>query len=100
MPKTKVTERDTKAAILAAYEELNAEIKQLQSENRRVRVAPPTPSPDAPNSPAGEGIDSLFQDLDRLRTRFGGTAGSLQAKLTAEAEQLGALREQVESQIS
>lgn len=105
MSKTKVTERDTKAAILAAYEELNSEIKQLQSENRRVRVQPVAPEGQrgpvvATTTPTGGGIDSVFLALDELRRSFGGTASTLQGKLTFEAERLGALRSQVEGRLT
>jgi hypothetical protein len=98
MSKTKVTERDTKAAILAAYQELNDELKQLQSDTpRQVRVQPCL---DACNTPNPEGIDGVFCDLERLRGSFGGTASSLQGKLTLEAERLATLRNQVEVQLS
>jgi hypothetical protein len=104
MSKTKVTERDTKAAILAAYEELNSEIKQLQSENRRARTQPVAPEmrSAAGGSPPtdGGGIDSVFLALAELRRSFGGTANALQGKLTYEAERLGALRHQVEAQLA
>lgn len=112
MSKPKVTERDTKAAILAAYEELNAEIKQLQSDKSRPRIpisleaasgAPVSSSAAAAPTPQGAqaaGIDGLLIDLERLRGSFGGTASALQAKLTAEAERLSALRAQADLQTS
>jgi len=101
MSKSKVTERDTKAAILAAYEELNSEIKQMKTETRRAR--PQSLAPEGVGSPipaSTEGIDGVFRDLERLRGSFGGTANTLQSKLALEAERLGTLRSQVETQIS
>jgi hypothetical protein len=99
MSKTKVTERDTKAAILAAYQELNEELKVLKTDAtpRQVRVQP---CADACNSPNLDSIDSVFCDLERLRGSFGGTASTLQSKLTVEAERLATLRNQVEVQLS
>ena len=95
-----VSSKNTKAQILAAYNQLyekhervQAQAKQLLAEKKALedRIA-------GLGTVAGETtytIDTILNGLGALRAGFGDAASALSAKLTAEATTLEALRRQV-----
>ena len=97
---TKITTRNTKQEIIAAY---NAATKELKALKAKGTAAPPAsqkalpPSPEEPVRPKANGelsVADIIASLRSLTTSIGESASSLQSELTTEATELQRIREQ------
>lgn len=101
----KPTDRNTKAEILAAYQELLEEKKDLekqvsQTPPQKQPLVKPTPvieHPSAQNSVnrVSEPMKKVLQDLEKIQATFGGALNELSEQLLKEASQLEDVEEQV-----
>jgi len=96
-----VSARDTKAQILKAYNDLQRQLKQAQSDLTKAKkqkagpAAPAAPLAGAPAVVQATDIASVLSGLEGLRKGFGESSGELQSRLTTEAEALSAIREEI-----
>ncbi|MDJ1174550.1 hypothetical protein [Roseofilum capinflatum] len=105
----KPTNRNTKAEILEAYQELLQEKKELEKQASQtpqpqqplVKPTPVIEHPSAQNSVnrvtdrVSEPMKKVLQDLGKIQATFGGALNELSEKLLKEASQLEAVEEQV-----
>ncbi|MDJ1178551.1 hypothetical protein PJF56_06725 [Roseofilum sp. BLCC_M91] len=101
----KPTNRNTKAEILEAYQELLQEKKELenkisQTPPQKQPLVKPTPvieHPSAQNSSnrVAEPMKKVLQDLGKIQATFGGALNELSEQLLKEASQLEDVEEQV-----
>ena len=109
MPK-KPTERNTKAEILSAYQELLKEKKELENQlsqpstPKQQPLVKPTPVvelPTAQTSPMSHSSDSIkkiLQELQTIQLGFGGALNQLSDRLVNEATQLEIIESEVSEQ--
>lgn len=106
----KPTDRNTKAEILAAYQEMAKEKAALESQVRQLKqsskppIPPPPKSPEPISSQAPKTEQQRMKDtialLMKLQLSFGNSVSDLSEKLTIEAAKLEALQHQVDEEIS
>lgn len=106
----KISDRNTKAEILAAYHELQKELESLKAEaSKSPAAAPPSPPPPPPAAtavktatPPGQPpksnkskLQSTLDNLTILQSSFGGVISELSEQLTSEATRLQELQNRV-----
>lgn len=113
----KPTDKNTKAEILTAYNQLADEKKALETEVKNIQkqaatpllVATPTPTAktvkDEPHLtmnavPNQDKVNSTIANLDSLQLGFGAAVSQLSEKLTTEAAKLAEIREGVTTEIA
>jgi hypothetical protein len=112
----KPTDKNTKAEILTAYNQLAEEKKTLEAQvkNAQKQAAAPAPTP-APTStatvvkeepkvtmsatPGKDKVNYTIASLDSLQLGFGSAVSELSEKLTIEAAKLADIREEVAAEI-
>jgi hypothetical protein len=114
----KVSTRNTKAQIYAAYKQLWDEYEQLQArhkeslqeidalrkkgeaERQAGAITPPVaaqkPAPKRATPETGATVGTILNELATLRTGFGGALNELSSQLSAEVTTLAALRRQIQ----
>jgi uncharacterized coiled-coil protein SlyX len=110
---TKPTDKNTKAEILTAYNQLADEKKALESEVKNIQKAatsaPPAPTvkvvKDEPKAMMNAGstqdkVNDTIASLDRLQLGFGAAVSELSERLTTEAAKLADIRENVTTEIN
>lgn len=109
---TKPTDKNTKAEILTAYNQLVDEKKALEAQVKNARqAATPASIPtakvvkDEPKAMTNAGstqdkVNQTITNLDSLQLGFGSAVSELSEKLTAEAAKLAEVREGVTSEIT
>jgi DNA repair exonuclease SbcCD ATPase subunit len=99
------TEKNTKAEILAAFDELLKEKKAIESQARdpkpQVQSKPADPSElrTALNAPSPKTMESIISSLNHLQTIFGSSISELAEKLVLEATKLQEIRQSVDEEI-
>lgn len=93
LPVKRPTARDPKTKVLQSFDQLGAEFKRLEAQQR------PAPAPSSSSSRAPT-FESITTDLSALREGFGAAASELSAKLVAEASRLEGLRQGVDATVS
>lgn len=96
----KISDRNTKAEILAAYRELQKQQESLKAEASKSPTTPPpsaTPAktvatPAKPPTPPKSKLQSTLDNLTILQSSFGGVISELSDQLTSEATRLQELR--------
>ena len=107
----KPTDKNTKAEILAAYNQLAEEKKTVETQLRTTQkqATAPTPAPtafkDEPKAtmnatPSQDRINYTITSLDSLQLGFGSAVSELSEKLTTEAAKLAEIREAVAAEIT
>ena len=112
----KPTDKNTKAEILAAYQQLVDEKKALETEVKNVQkqstvTTPPVPTPaakvvkDEPKAimtiaPIQDKVNHTIASLDSLQLGFGAAASELSEQLTTEAAKLAEVRTGVTAEIT
>jgi hypothetical protein len=111
----KPTDKNTKAEILNAYNELANEKKALESEIKNIQkqAAAPTPAPTVIKevaktepkaimnaAPTQDKVNFTIANLDSLQLGFGAAVSELSEKLTTEAAKLAEVRDGVADEIS
>ncbi|MEM9461248.1 MAG: hypothetical protein AAGF11_44200 [Myxococcota bacterium] len=100
----KVTTRNTKSEIIAAYNAAVRELKALKAQRKAAPKAPAAPAgPAGPAGPAANGEMSVADIITRLQgltTNIGESASTLQGELTAEATTLAELRTKADAVIT
>jgi hypothetical protein len=112
---TKPTDKNTKAEILTAYNQLADEKKALEAEVKNAQKAatatpaPPTPTAkvvkDEPKAIMNAGsiqdkVNNTIASLDTLQLGFGAAVSELSERLTTEAAKLADIREGVTAEIT
>ncbi|WP_310485867.1 hypothetical protein [Chamaesiphon sp. VAR_48_metabat_403] len=110
---TKPTDKNTKAEILTAYNQLADEKKALEVEVKNIQKAatsaPPAPTvkvvKDEPKAIMNAGstqdkVNDTIASLDRLQLGFGAAVSELSERLTTEAGKLADIREGVTAEIT
>ncbi|MDY6784299.1 MAG: hypothetical protein SW833_17420 [Cyanobacteriota bacterium] len=107
MAQKKVTDRNTKAEILEAYETLRKEKSSLESQVKKLNATPmaaaaiatlptePAPSKNGKITTSNAQIEQTIQNLEKLHISFGGAVSNLSEKLIAEASTLEEIQEGV-----
>jgi chaperonin cofactor prefoldin len=104
----KPNDKNTKAEILAAFNELLSEKKTLelqlsgakQPEVERNGKSTPTPEIQMNSAPANlQKIESIIEVLSRLQFNFGSAVSDLSEKLATEAVKLQEMRQSVEEEV-
>lgn len=91
------SEKNTKAEILAAFDELLKEKKALETETKEPK---PEPKPKTPPMLAPpQNMTSVIESLDRLQLNFGSAISDLSEKLTLEATKLQDLQQSVSTEV-
>jgi hypothetical protein len=112
MPKP--TDKNTKAEILTAYNQLADEKKALETEVKNIQkqaaatpavtvvkeVAKPEPKAIMNTAPMQDKVNHTIANLDSLQLGFGAAVSELSEKLTTEAAKLAEIREGVADEIS
>jgi uncharacterized coiled-coil protein SlyX len=110
----KPTDKNTKAEILSAYNQLADEKKALETEVKNIQKQPaaapvstPTtkvvkdePKPMINTGSTQEKVSQTIANLDSLQLGFGAAVSELSAKLTTEAAKLAEIREGVTAEIT
>lgn len=97
----KVTTRNTKSEIIAAYNAAVRELKSLKAQRKAAPKAPAAPAAPAPEAANGEmSISDIITRLQGLTTNIGESASTLQSELTAEATTLAELRTKADAVIT
>ncbi|MBD2578272.1 hypothetical protein [Oscillatoria sp. FACHB-1406] len=113
MTKKKVTDRNTKAEIIEAYEELRKEATALESEVKKLNANPPQKAPSAAPVPPVEVVKTkevkpmtnhdriaqTLESLEKIQIGFGGAVSNLSEQLIAEASQFESVRERANEAI-
>lgn len=86
----------SKDAILAAFDQLAAEYKKLESSARSSAPAASASVSSSAPSVSGESLESTIDGLSTLRSDFGTAVSGLSDQLTTEAERLSEIRKQAE----
>lgn len=99
----KPTDRNTKAEILAAYQELAKEKASLESQIKQLEKLP-SKSTEPPSKISQKSEQQQMEDtialLMKLQLGFGSSVSALSDKLTLEAAKLEALRERVDEEMA
>lgn len=102
----KPTDKNTKAEILAAYEELFKENKALQTQAKAATtvvtypVSQPEPAkPMTSSSLNSQKVENIIENLGKIQLGFGGAVSDLSEKLTTEATQLGEVQKLVTEEL-
>ncbi len=102
----KPNDKNTKAEILAAYEELLKENKTLQTQAKAaatvVTYPVSTPEPPKPMTPPtlnSQKVENIIDNLGKLQLGFGGAVSDLSEKLTTEATKLGEIQKLVTEEL-
>lgn len=97
----KITTRNTKSEIMAAYNALNKELRALKAKGPAVAAAPkalpPSPSEVAAKASGELTVTGIIESLRGLTTRIGDSTSTLQGSLTTEATELQRVREQADA---
>lgn len=101
MATKRLTEKNTKAEILAAYDEL---LKEKRAAEAQVKELQPQPKVAVPQTfpgiaPSQKDMESIIESLSQLQINFGTAMSELAEKLTLEAMQLQELRQSVSNEI-
>jgi hypothetical protein len=109
----KPTDKNTKAEILTAYNQLAEEKKALETQvkNAQKQAATPAPTPTATvvkeepkaamnTTPSKDKVNFTIANLDSLQLGFGSAVSELSEKLTIEAAKLAEIREGVAEEIA
>ncbi len=93
----KVSNRDTKAQILAAYNDLAKAYRALESKKAAApasapKQAAPTPKAAPAGDASGADVEDVIRKLQTIRAHIGESCSGLQQDLTTEATSLEALR--------
>lgn len=94
----KITTRNTKSEIIAAYNALSKELRAAKAKGNAPaqKALPPSPTAKEATSKGSSelSIADIIRSLRGLTTHIGESASTLQGELTAEATQLEEIREQ------
>lgn len=96
----KVTERNTKAQIFSAYEELLVEHEQLKrklNEANKKPAAKPEAAASSSSSKQFDNVDAIIESLGDLRGSLGEAFSSLQQDLTGKATRLQSILTEMKS---
>ncbi|MBD1935141.1 MULTISPECIES: hypothetical protein [Cyanophyceae] len=106
----KPSDKNTKAEILAAYEELNKEKAAIESQLKQLSEAKPPAIKDKlpleswttmnQGAAAQEKMGNVIESLAKLQLGFGGAVSELSEKLTLEASKLQEFRSNVETEVT
>ena len=113
----KPTDKNTKAEILTAYNQLAEEKKALETEVKNIQKQAATPLPAATPAPTAkipkdepkptmnatpnqDKVNNTIANLDSLQLGFGAAVSQLSEKLTTEAAKLAEIREGVTTEIA
>jgi hypothetical protein len=105
----KPTDKNTKAEILAAYNQLADEKKALETEAKNIQkqttASTPTAKKDQPQATMNPGssqdkVSQTITNLDTIQLGFGAAVSQLSEKLTTEAAKLAEIREGVTAEIN
>jgi hypothetical protein len=105
---TKPTDKNTKAEILAAYNQLADEKKALETEAKNIqkqttlsaKVVPAEPKAIMNAGTSQDKITNTIANLDSIQLGFGAAVSQLSEKLTTEAAKLAEIREDVTTEIT
>ncbi|AFY44194.1 hypothetical protein [Nostoc sp. PCC 7107] len=106
----KLTDKNTKAEILQAHEELSKEILGLKTQLNQAVKANQTVNIDKPNIEANiamnqpttiqQKMNYTIESLAKIQLGFGSAANELSEQLTTQASKLGEIRQSVEMEIT
>jgi hypothetical protein len=109
MPVKKLTDKNTKAEILQAYEELSKEATAIKSQLNQVvkevsatnKEKPKSEQNTSMNQPANiqQRMNYTIESLGKIQLGFGSAANELSEKLTSQASKLTEIREVVATEV-